>query len=156
MTDAEAPVDETAMAITAASLLEQGRQLHACTLLVIVSIFALALVGLATDRIDATVAVLCLCALAAALAELWFAIRVGFDAALFRAVASGKIDLLRLDAAFQQLGLVSAEKSGRPIALRIKGGLALLRLQGMCLLAAVLLLLAAMAVVVARIGGLFA
>ncbi len=155
MSKSEPTDDETVMAMMAASLLEQGRQIHATTLVVIVLIFGFAFTGVATDTLDATVAVLCLCALVAALAELWLAIRVAFDAALFRAVAGGKADLQRLDIAFQQLGLVSGEKSGRPIALRIKGGLALLRLQGGCLLMAVLPLVAAMAVVVARKAGLF-
>ncbi|MGL4438118.1 MAG: hypothetical protein ACRCUE_02510 [Bosea sp. (in: a-proteobacteria)] len=153
MDSSDQATDEAGMASMAAALLEQGRQIHAATLVVMVGIIGLAIIGAATDRLNAPVALLGTGVLVAAAAELWLAIRTGFDAALFRAVACGQIDLRRLDAALLRFRLIPVEKSGRPIELRIKGGLRLLRLQGLCLLIALVLLVGAMAAIVVRNGG---
>jgi hypothetical protein len=65
------------------------------------------------------------------LAELYFAVRVAFDAALFHAVAnaSGEPDFTGLDAALAQLDLLPAQRRGRPVQARITGARRLFRYQ---------------------------
>ena len=77
------------------------------------------------------------------LAELYFAIRVGFDAALFRRLAAAPegFDRARLDRALSRLGLMPEAKTGRPIIERIAGARRLLAWQGMTLVAQILLAL---------------
>ena len=89
--------------------------------------------------------------------ELYLAIRVGFDAALFHrwgAVPDG-FDCARLDRALLRLGLMPEAKTGRPIAERIAGARRLLAWQGVTLAAQVLLVLvgAALSASLARSGG---
>ena len=59
----------------------------------------------------------------AGLAETYLAIRVGFDAALFRRLGehSGRPISRALDAALTRLGLLPAARAGRPLELRIAG-----------------------------------
>ena len=77
------------------------------------------------------------------LAELYFAIRVGFDAALFHRLAAVPegFDRARLDRALSRLGLMPEAKAGRPIIERIAGARRLLAWQGMTLVAQILLVL---------------
>jgi hypothetical protein len=65
----------------------------------------------------------------AGLCEAFFAARVALDADLFGQIARGDLDLERLDAAMDRLGLASPEKLARPLRPRIDGALRLLRLQ---------------------------
>jgi hypothetical protein len=75
------------------------------------------------------------------LGELYLAIRVGFDAALFGrlAEAADLFDLARLDRTLSQLRLIPPAKAGRPMAARIAGARRLLIWQGVLLAAQVLL-----------------
>jgi hypothetical protein len=77
------------------------------------------------------------------LIELYLAIRVGFDAALFRRLAAAPegFDRARLDRALSRLGLMPEAKAGRPIIERIAGARRLLAWQGMTLFAQILLVL---------------
>lgn len=65
----------------------------------------------------------------AGLAETFLAIRVGFDADLFRQVAAEAADFAATDAALARLGLLPAAKAGRPADIRIAGARRLLGLQ---------------------------
>ncbi len=153
MDNPEAAGKEAGLAAMAAALLDQGRYIHAASLVVMAGTTGLAVIAAMTGRLDAGLAFLGAGAFVATIAELWLAIRVGFDAALFRAVACGEIDMRQLDSALQRFGLMPVEKAGRPIELRIRGALRLLRLQGFCLLVALLLLLGALAIILMRHGG---
>src|SRR5439155_7040838 len=59
----------------------------------------------------------------AGLAEIYLAVRVGFDAALFRQIASNPngFDLERLDWALTRLELVAEVRAGRSIDARVAG-----------------------------------
>src|SRR5262249_42719093 len=76
-------------------------------------------------------------------AELFFAIRVGFDAALFRRLAAeaGAPGFADLDAALLRLGLMTPGKAGRPAADRALGARRLLACQGLALIVQILLAL---------------
>ena len=80
----------------------------------------------------------------AGLAELYLAIRVGFDATLFRqlANASEAPDFAGTDVALTQLGLLPATKHDRPASTRIAGARRLLGFQIFFLVAQVLSVLA--------------
>jgi hypothetical protein len=69
------------------------------------------------------------------LAELYFAFRVGFDAALFRELATGAAltGLDQLDASLTWLGLRPKAAGSRPLDDRIGGARKLLRRQTLCL-----------------------
>lgn len=76
----------------------------------------------------------------AGFAELYFAIRVSFDAALFRQLASAPAppDFGEMDQSLTDLGLLPAAKRGRPLDVRIAGARQLMRLQILALLVQVL------------------
>jgi hypothetical protein len=82
------------------------------------------------------------------LAELFFAGRVGFDAALFAAAP----DLAALDRALLALRLMPEARAGRPLAERAQGARRLLYRQGLCLAAQAALILAGAAAAVAGGG----
>jgi len=123
---------------TTAALLDQGRRVDRLSR----PLTAAALIGLllwpafAARPSAATVAVLALVALCG-LAQTFLAVRVGFDAALFRDLAheAGSPGLRDLDASLQQLGLMPAAKAGRPLAARAAGARRLLDRQCIALLA---------------------
>jgi hypothetical protein len=75
----------------------------------------------------------------AGLAEAYFAIRVGFDAALFhqRASAPEAPDFAATDAALTRLGLLAATTLGRPAEARVAGARRLFRFQILALAAQV-------------------
>lgn len=80
----------------------------------------------------------------AGVAETYFAIRVGFDAALFRLLASGPDvpDFAGTDAALTRLGLLPATKVGRPAEARVDGARRLFEFQILAVVAQVLSVLA--------------
>jgi hypothetical protein len=80
----------------------------------------------------------------AGLAEMYFAIRVGFDAALFNQVANAPEapDFASADAALMQLGLLPTTKHRRPAGVRIAGARRLFGLQTLFLAVQVLSVLA--------------
>ncbi len=80
----------------------------------------------------------------AGLAETYFAVRVGFDAALFRQVANASEapDFAGTDAALTQLGLLATTKHHRPAGARVAGARRLFGLQILFLVTQVLSVLA--------------
>ena len=68
------------------------------------------------------------------LAECWFAVRAGFDAALFTQLRdmalSAAEPLAELDDTLSDLKLISDDKRGRPLKERLSGAFRLLRIQG--------------------------
>jgi hypothetical protein len=76
----------------------------------------------------------------AGLTEMYFAIRVGFDAALFNQVANAPAvpDFAGFDAALTQLGLLPTKTHRRPAGVRIAGARRLFGLQILFLAAQVL------------------
>jgi hypothetical protein len=124
------------LAAIAAALLDQGRGAHALSRLVTVAaLFVLMLLPTIPGRPPLLLpAVLGPVALLG-LGEAYLAMRVGFDAALFRRLAAPAeaFDLGRLDEALLRLGLIPPGKTGRPIAARIAGARRLLHWQGLLL-----------------------
>jgi hypothetical protein len=127
----------------AASLLDQGRALdrlsNALTVGALVALVAMAVLGV---REPVPVALLALSVLAGA-TEVYLAVRVGFDAALLRDLASGPDahGLANLDAALTSLGLLPASKVDRPLEQRVAGACRLFYRQGGALAAQIALFL---------------
>ena len=148
---------ERDLAAAAAALLDQGQRAdHLSRLITAAAIVLLLLPSFLGPPPVLLTTILALVVLLG-LVELYFAIRVGFDAALFHrwgAVPDG-FDCARLDRALLRLGLMPEAKTGRPIAERIAGARRLLAWQGVTLAAQVLLVLvgAALSVSLARSGG---
>ena len=135
--------NERAEAAVAADLLVHGAAVNRLSLALtassVLAFFAQAL--LQPHRIAM---VLTMLAVLAGLAQLWFALRVGFDARAFRRLARGDADggltVSAFDAAMGGLGLMPAEKERRPITQRVRGAMRLLGRQvALLLLQAVLL-----------------
>jgi hypothetical protein len=142
---AETAAAQLVAAITA-DLLEQGAGPNALSRWLTVTAFA----ALAATAIVGHFAILgagLTVAIAAGLAEAWLAVRVGFDAALFRRLATVAPE--EFDAAMLSAGLLPAAKAGRPIAARAAGARRLLALQGGMLIVQALAL--PVAVLVARL-----
>jgi hypothetical protein len=122
--------DSGALLAAAAALLDQGRRIDKLSRLLTVTALAalVAIAVLGAPRLM-VVALLGLSVLAGAV-ELYLAVRVGFDAALFRRLAeaadAGTVELADLDAALTSMGLLSAGKAGRPLAARVAGACSLL------------------------------
>ena len=137
---------ERDLAAVAAALLAEGRRVDGLSRpLTVVAlagcVLAAAFVGRPPLLLSASLGLAAVCGLA----ELYLAIRVGFDAVLFErlAAATDGLDLTGLDRALSLLGLVPPGKTGRPMAERIAGARRLLGWQGRLLGAQALLLLAA-------------
>jgi hypothetical protein len=132
----------------AAALLDQGRGLDRLSrLLTATALAALVAVGLLGVQQPLPAAMLGLSVLAG-VAQLYFALRVGFDAALFRdladAAVAGTLELAKLDAALTTMGLLPPDKAGRPLEQRVAGACRLFyRQAGSLLLQLVLFLLGA-------------
>jgi hypothetical protein len=136
-----------ALLAATAALLDQGRGIERLShLLTAAALLALVAIGFTGVHQPLTVAMLGLSVLAA-LAQLYFGLRVGFDAALFRglaadAAATGTLD--ELDAALTTMGLLPASKVGRPLEQRVAGACRLFyRQAGSLVLQLVLFLLGA-------------
>ena len=127
----------------AASLLEQGRILDALSrLLTAAALIALPLLA-AFAPLSAAIAWIILgLTIATGLGQIYFAIRVGLDAAIFRALAAQETgpDLVALDRALQSQGLLPAQKGGRPVEARIAGARHLLTRQATLLVAQIAVL----------------
>jgi hypothetical protein len=134
-----------AQAAVAADLLVHGATVNrlslALTASAVLAFFAEAL--LQPHRIAMALTML---AVLAGLAQLWFALRVGFDARAFRRLAGDDaldgLSLSAFDGAMGSLGLMPAEKERRPIAERVRGAMRLLGRQFAFLLLQVVLLVA--------------
>lgn len=121
----------------AAALLEQGRTVDRLSRLLTAAVLIGMLVypaaiGSPPFTLIASAVVIAL----AGFAESYLAIRVSFDAALFRQLASAPEppDFSEMDQSLTDLGLLPAAKRGRPLSVRIAGARQLMRLQIVALL----------------------
>ena len=136
----------------AVAFLEQGRIIdrlsRALTASAIVSILIALAIAAHPPRVLVGVASV---AAFAGFAEMYFAVRVGFDASLFRRVADaeGLLDFAATDAALEAIGLMAPAKCGRPAEARIAGARRLFRFQVLALAAQVLSLLIGATIVLA-------
>jgi hypothetical protein len=124
-------VSENTLLATVAALLDRGQVVDGLSrILTAAALVGLLLAPLATRPSWVLVACAMLVALAG-LAESYLAMRVGFDAALFRQVAreAQPGDFTTTDAALTSLGLLPGIKLGRPAGARIAGARRLLQLQ---------------------------
>jgi hypothetical protein len=137
---------QTASLSIAAALLRQGRTINLASCCFTLAALAGALLGSS----GAVPLVLLLAAILLGMAQVYLAIRVGFDAALFdglaQQAAGAKADLAAFDRAMLALGLLPAEKVGRDVAPRIVGArrlfslqIAAMACQGAAIVAAILL-----------------
>jgi len=134
------PPSNPALMIATAAFLEQGRALDrlsrlltaaAVTLLLLLALLAAQMRSETWNLMAGTLGLVILLGLA----ELYFAFRVGFDAALFRELAAGSslTGLDQLDASLTWLGLRPKAAGSRPLDDRIGGARKLLRRQALCL-----------------------
>ncbi|TXL72072.1 hypothetical protein FHP25_26975 [Vineibacter terrae] len=125
--------DDRATAAVAAHLLSQGATVHRLSAaLTVASVLALPSLALLHPRPLPALATATL-AVVIGLAELWLALRVAFDARIFeqlaRGEAGGSMTTASFDGAMGALGLMPADKAGRPVAARVRGAMGLLRRQ---------------------------
>ncbi len=141
----EPAAGDRAQAAVAADLLVHGAAVNRLSLALtatgVVALLAQALVQ--PHRIAMALTSL---AVIAGLAQLWFALRVGFDARAFQRLARGDapegLTVTAFDAAMSGLGLMPADKERRPIAERVRGAMRLLGRQVAFLLLQAALLVA--------------
>jgi hypothetical protein len=125
-------VPDREVAVIVADLLDRGEKLDALSrLLSAVTLGGLiaTVFGPARPALVGGFAFSLLCGLF----EAFLALRIGFDAALFRRISDGGLDLAALDGAMLRLGLLPPEKSGRAIEARFAGARRLLVRQGIAL-----------------------
>ncbi len=140
-------MSETArqLVLCAAAFLDQGRTIDRLSRLLTAAALIAILIGPAISTQPPWVLIQSAALVAlAGIAQTYFAIRVGFDAALFRqlAHASEAPDFAATDAALAQLGFLPTAKHRRPAGVRIAGARRLFGLQVLCLVAQVLSVLA--------------
>jgi len=141
---------EHAMLESASALLQQGQIIDRLSQLLTVAALVLLIGASAFGVASPALAVALALAVLAGIAETYYAIRVGFDAALFcRLRAPATMDLAALDVALVGLGMLPASRSGRPLEQRITGAQRLFYQQGAAFViqAAILLCAAAVAFV---------
>ena len=131
--------------LCAAAFLDQGRTIDRLSRLLTAAALIAILIGpaLATQPPWMLIGSAVLVTLAG-FAETYVAIRVGFDAALFRQVANASETpaFAGTDTALTQLGLLPATKKGRPAGARVAGARRLFGFQILFLVAQVLSVLA--------------
>jgi hypothetical protein len=136
------------VAAAAADLLDQGAIIDRLSRPLTIAALIGLIVGLGVELGALLVAGLLLVTLAG-LAETYLALRTGFDATLFRRLATGNEgaapDLGKLDAALIELGLLAESKTERAIEQRALGARRLLVLQGSALVLQVAVILLATA-----------
>lgn len=121
-----------ALLTCAAALLDQGRVIDRLSRLLTAAALAGSVIyPAAVGRPSGLLAGIAIATVLSGLAETYLAMRVAFDAALFRAVANapGEPDFAGLDEALVQLHLLPASKRGRPADARIAGARRLFTLQ---------------------------
>jgi hypothetical protein len=134
---------------TVVALLDQSAGLDRLSrLLTVTALAGLMAISVTGVWLPLLAVMLGLSALAGMLAA-YFAMRVGFDAALFRRLAEApdpdSQGLAELDGALTSLGLLPANKAGRPLEARVAGARTLFYRQGGALaLQSLLLLLGAL------------
>jgi hypothetical protein len=136
------PAEARLAAAITADLLDQGRAIDRATTSLVAAGVVATWIAVATGESTATLLPLA-AMLPAGAAQAVLALRVGFDAALFRRLADAP-DLAAFDAAMTGLGLLPAAKAGRPLAARAAGARRLLVAQGLCLAAVLALPLLAL------------
>ena len=126
--------DSTWSATIAAAILRRGSMVHRASLVLTLaallefaaeSVFA-ARSGMAWLPIGAAIIIL-------GIVEFWLAARVALDAELFDAIAAKASDLDGFDRAMRDLGLMTQDKTKRPLHARIRAALRLLKLQATAL-----------------------
>jgi hypothetical protein len=141
------------MLATACAVLGQGTRVDGLSRgLTLASLCGLVALAVLADRPAAAVLILLAGAAVAGLVELWFAVRVALDAALFHQMegAANGPDWDGLDHALTELRMMPEAKTGRPVALRIVGAFGLLRLQIIALVVQCALIVAAASAGMAR------
>ena len=116
----------------AAALLEQGRTLDALSRLLTAAALVALLLLAALAPLSAAIAWIILgLTIALGLGEIYFALRVGLDAAIFRALAAQDTgpDLPARDRSLQGQGWLPPSTGGRPVEERIAGARRLLTRQ---------------------------
>jgi hypothetical protein len=133
------------VAATLAALLDQGRIVDATSRgLTVAAALSLMLLPALAGRPPIWPMTILSVVMLAGIAEIYLAVRVGFDAALFRQLAAdpGGPDLAALDGALVQLELLASIKAGRPLPARIAGSQRLLRRQAVLVIVQACLALA--------------
>lgn len=133
------PPDALWTAFILASLLRRGRALGvlAGALLVVVTA-----AGFAALMLGQKLAALGFAAsLLPGLVSLWFSFRTALDADLFEGIVRHG-DLVAFDRAMLALGLMKADRAGRPLEARVEGALRLLKAQAVAVGVQMLMLLA--------------
>jgi hypothetical protein len=121
-----------------AALFAQGRVLHSLALALFLAIFVMT-----ASRAGTVSTTCCATGLVALLAETYFAVRVGLDAALFERLACDvEPDLAALDASLASAGLRGTPKTTRSLAERMTGARYLFAFQGAAVVALALILIA--------------
>jgi hypothetical protein len=141
------------LAAVAAALLDQGHRADGLSrLMTAAALVALMILPAVPGRWSVLLPVMVGVVALVGLSEAYLAMRVGFDAALFRRLAGdpGGFDLNRLDSALLRLNLVPPAKTGRPFAERVTGARRLLQWQGRMLALQTALILAGAGVAVWR------
>ncbi len=143
------------LAAAAADLLDQGAVIDRLSRPITIAALLGLIVGLGIELGALLTAGLLFVSLAG-LIETYLALRVGFDAALFRRLeqgeADGMPDLGTLDAALAALGLLPRSKVARSVEQRALGARRLLTLQGAALALQVAIILLATAIVQAHVS----
>lgn len=135
---------DQALLATASALLSQGRIIDRLSRLLTLASLGLLVGAAALVILSTKLAIALTLAVLAGVVQTYFAIRVGFDAALFdRLRQSAAVDLATLDAALVQLGLLPTSKTGRPLDQRIAGAQRLFYRQGIALAIQVAILMGA-------------
>jgi hypothetical protein len=138
-----------AMLEASAALLQQGRTIdrlsRQLTVAALVLLIGASAFGVASPVLASTLGLATL----AGLAETYYGIRVGFDAALFDQLREqATTDLAALDTALVRMALLPAPKSGQPLEQRIAGAQRLFYKQGAAAVIQIGLLLCGAAVAV--------
>jgi hypothetical protein len=128
---------------SAAALLDQGERIDWLSRASLVTALA-ALAAFGILGVKPAAAALLATSVLTGVAELYLAVRVGFDAALFRRLADtpAAVDFAKLDGALTTLGILAPGKTARTLAQRTSGALRLFRCQASLAAAQTLLFLA--------------
>lgn len=124
--------DNLATFAAAAALFKSGAIVHHLSL--IISAIAMAQLAFMPDQHQPSL----FCVLFLGLIELWFAWRVAFDTALFKALSTKQLNTHEMDHALKDMGLIKMDRSDRPALDRYHGTLRLFILQ--CVIVAIQLL----------------
>jgi hypothetical protein len=128
----ETQENPAAIAAIAMSFLQQGRAIdmlsRGITLIACIAIFAGTFTAAPLPIMLLAVAIVLL-----GLGEACFALRVGFDAALFGHFARDAFGTVSLDASMRRLDMMPADRAGRSMTVRAAGAMRLMRRQMLAL-----------------------